>query len=226
MRRVFGISLALGGLICLLWVAFVVFDQTAFQREQAQVLEEAVARQAKRPPAPPRKRERLARQALVGRIDIPRVKLSAIVSEGDDEQTLEKAVGHLPDTVLPWETGNSALAGHRDTFFRPLKQVRVGDEIRMTTPRGVFVYRVSETFVTNPADIGILKPRGRNELTLVTCHPFSFVGNAPDRFIVRRASGWPVPADSGRLRVGESGRCGGGPECDKIGRLSGRGSAW
>jgi sortase A len=190
MRRPLGIALALAGLICLLWVAFAVFDQNSFQREQEQVLEKSVAAPTPTPPSAPapapvpKPRERLARQALVGRIEIPRLKLSAIVSEGDDEKTLKKAVGHLPDTPLPWEEGNSALAGHRDSFFRPLKNVRVGDEIQMTTPRGVFVYRVSETFITTPTNVSILKPRGRNELTLVTCYPFNFVGDAPDRFIV------------------------------------------
>ena len=185
MRKCISISLVGLGIICLAWVGVVSSRGSAFQREQKQALALSVGmvEAPVTPPAPVF--ERLAHQALVGQLEIARVGLSVMVAEGDDDATLEKAVGHLPDTVLPWEPGNSALAGHRDTFFRPLRGVRVGDEIRLTSPRGVLVYQVSETFITDPSDIGILKARGRNELTLVTCFPFGFVGNAPKRFIVR-----------------------------------------
>jgi sortase A len=185
MRLRLGIFLALLGLACLAWVGTEYVQQAQFQREQAQKLEQALNAPKPAPPAPAPKRERLARQALVGRLEIPRVKLSAIVAEGDDDATLKKAIGHLPDTVLPWESGNSGLAAHRDTFFRPLRHVKIGDEVRLTSPRGVFTYRVSDTFITTPTDVGILKPHGRDELTLVTCYPFDFVGDAPQRYIVR-----------------------------------------
>jgi sortase A len=86
---------------------------------------------------------------------------------------------------MPWENGNSALAGHRDTFFRPLKGVRAGDEIRLVSPRGTFVYRVRETRVVDPDDLAVLAPTPQPELTLVTCYPFYYVGHAPRRYIVR-----------------------------------------
>jgi sortase A len=185
MRRIFAVFFALLGLACLAWAGAEYFQQSRFQRDQQRTLEQVM----KAPPAPAAPvappREQLPYQALVGRLEISRISLSAIVSEGDDEATLKKAIGHLPDTVLPWESGNSAMAAHRDTFFRPLRHVKVGDEVRLTSPRGVFTYRVSDTFITTPSDVGILRPHGRNELTLVTCYPFDYVGDAPQRFIVR-----------------------------------------
>ena len=102
--------------------------------------------------------------------------------EGDDEDTLNVAVGHLPDTPLPWQAGNSALAGHRDTFFRALKGVRLGDEIRLATSHGELRYRVERTLVIEPDDLSVLEPSPKPGLTLITCFPFSY---APHRFIVQ-----------------------------------------
>jgi sortase A len=134
------------------------------------------------PPAP---RPRPSPRGLVGRIEAPRIGLSAIVREGVDDETLRRAVGHLPETALPGEAGNAALAAHRDTFFRPLKNIRKGDRITVTTPDGVHEYRVSETLVVSPDDVSVLAPTSNATLTLVTCYPFNFVGSAPKRFIVR-----------------------------------------
>jgi sortase A len=108
-----------------------------------------------------------------------------VIAEGDDDATLNVAIGHLPDTPMPWQEGNSALAGHRDTLFRPLQHVRVGDELRVSTASGDFQYQVRETMVVDPNDVWVLAPTDRPTLTLITCHPFSYVGTAPRRFIVR-----------------------------------------
>ena len=121
---------------------------------------------------------------LVGMLDVPRLKLMTPVIEGDDDRTLKRAVGHLPDTPLPWERGNSAVAGHRDGLFRPLKDIKVGDEIRFRTSQAEIRYRVTETTIVEPDDVSVLRPRAKNALTLITCYPFSYVGNAPRRFIV------------------------------------------
>lgn len=121
---------------------------------------------------------------LIGRLEIPRLNLSVIVMEGDDDATLARAVGHLPDTAFPWERGNAVIAGHRDTFFRPLKHVREGDEIRMTTARGTFDYRVMSTRIVEPDDLSVIAPTPTPSLTLVTCYPFNYVGSAPQRFII------------------------------------------
>ena len=120
----------------------------------------------------------------IGRLDIPRIGLSVVVAEGDHEQTLNVAVGHLPDTPLPWQEGNTALAGHRDTFFRPLRRIQAGDEIRFATRRGTFRYRVIRHTVVEPDELWVLDASSAAALTLITCYPFDFVGPAPRRFIV------------------------------------------
>jgi sortase A len=122
---------------------------------------------------------------LIGRLEIPRVNLSVMVVDGDDEATLKVAAGHLPDTPLPWEFGNSAVAGHRDSFFRPLAEVKVNDVMNLVTPHGEFHYVVSRLRVVAPNDLSVLQQTGHSSLTLVTCYPFSYVGRAPKRFIVR-----------------------------------------
>ena len=121
---------------------------------------------------------------LVGMLDVPRLALSTPVIEGDDQSTLKRAVGHLPDTPFPWEGGNSAIAGHRDGLFRPLKDIKVGDEIRFRTSRDEYRYRVVDTSIVQPDDVSVLNARGPQSLTLITCYPFYYVGNAPKRFIV------------------------------------------
>jgi sortase A len=120
----------------------------------------------------------------IGRLEIPRVGLSAVVMEGDDEHTLKIAVGHLPDTPLPWQDGNAALAGHRDTFFRTIRHLHTGDEIRLVTPRGTFRYRATRQLVVEPDELWVLGPSSTTALTLITCYPFNFVGPAPRRFVV------------------------------------------
>jgi sortase A len=127
---------------------------------------------------------RVTNGSLIGRVEIARVGVSAIVREGDDAATLRHAVGHIPDTALPGESGNAGLAGHRDTFFRGLKNIRTGDRITMTTTNGVLEYTVRHTSVVDPDDVSVLNPTSRPTLTLVTCYPFYYVGAAPRRFIV------------------------------------------
>ena len=111
--------------------------------------------------------------------------LSGVVVEGDDDSVLDRAIGHLPDTPLPWSTGNSALAAHRDALFRPLRGVRLGDVLRLKTPHGDFDYVVRETVIVEPDDLWVLDPTPVSMLTLISCYPFNFIGNAPKRFIVR-----------------------------------------
>ena len=124
-------------------------------------------------------------RGLIGRIDIPRLGVSAIVRKGVDDRTLRRAVGHVPETALPGEAGNVALAGHRDTFFGPLRRVREGDRIRLRTPDGDFNYVVRESRIVEPTDLSVLAPTSGATLTLITCYPFNYVGPAPQRFIVR-----------------------------------------
>jgi sortase A len=122
---------------------------------------------------------------LIGRIDIPRLDVSAIVMEGVGTTTLRRAVGHIPGTALPGEPGNVGISGHRDTFFRPLRNIQRNDIITLTTLTGEYRYRVLTTRIVSPANVAVLDPSTNEILTLVTCYPFYFVGSAPNRFIVR-----------------------------------------
>jgi sortase A len=127
----------------------------------------------------------VASRGLLGRVEIARLGLSAMLIEGDDAKTLRRAVGHIPGTALPGQPGNVALSGHRDTFFRPLRNIRADDIIVVTTLQGEYRYRVVSTRIVAPDNVAVLDPGTGEILTLVTCYPFYFVGAAPDRFIVR-----------------------------------------
>jgi sortase A len=123
---------------------------------------------------------------LIGRMRIPRLGVVAMVREGADGGTLERAVGHIPGTALPGKRGNVALAGHRDTFFRPLRNIRKDDAIELETANGIYRYVVQSTSVVSPRDVSVLAAAERQQtLTLVTCYPFYYVGSAPKRFVVR-----------------------------------------
>jgi sortase A len=136
-------------------------------------------------PSPPARIPRAPLKGdLLGMLDIPRLSMSTPVMAGDDEKTLRKAAGHLPDTPRPWELGNSAIAAHRDGLFRPLKKIRIGDEIVMRTVRGDLRYRVRDTKIVMPDDLSVLNQTDTQTLTLITCYPFNYVGAAPKRFIV------------------------------------------
>ena len=121
----------------------------------------------------------------LGRIEITSIGLVAMIMEGVDARTLQHAVGHIPGTPLPGQQGNVALAGHRDTFFRGLRNIHKDDEITLTTVHGSYRYRVDSTQVAEPQDTQVLAATADDFLTLVTCYPFYFVGPAPQRFIVR-----------------------------------------
>ena len=121
----------------------------------------------------------------VGRLEMPRLRLSTIVLEGSDSRILRRGVGRLQETADPGDPGNVVLGGHRDTFFRPLRAVRAGDGVTLVTPGGGYRYVVEWTAVVDPADNAPLKATPDRSLTLVTCYPFHYIGPAPQRFIVR-----------------------------------------
>ena len=175
------------------YCGFVLVDAWIFQNRESGRLERLLrdrraadkgqpqARSATQIEAPPA----IEPDGLIGRIEIPRLGLSAIVAEGTDKTTLRRAVGHIPGTALPGQPGNAGLAGHRDSFFRPLRDILQNDMITLTTLRGEYRYRVVSTQIVVPTEVSVLNPTGNESLTLVTCYPFYFVGAAPSRFIVR-----------------------------------------
>jgi sortase A len=121
----------------------------------------------------------------IARLQIPSVGINTLVLEGDDDHALRLGAGHIPGTALPGEEGNVGIAGHRDTFFRPLRKIERNDSITLETPDAVYTYRVDAIEVVDPSLVALLQPTPDNTLTLVTCYPFYFVGAAPERFIVR-----------------------------------------
>mgnify|MGYP003339273021 CR=1 FL=1 len=123
--------------------------------------------------------------APLGEILIPRVGLSAVVLHGSDAQTLRRGPGHLEHTALPGQPGNVAIAGHRDSFFRPIRNVRAGDDIFLTTSTQRYHYRVSWVEVVSATNVSVLASTEDATLTLITCFPFTLIGAAPDRFVVR-----------------------------------------
>jgi sortase A len=130
-------------------------------------------------------RARLAIGTVIGRLELPSLRVSTPVLEGSDDDTLRRGSGHIEDTPLPGESGNVGIAGHRDTVFRPLKRVKAGDDLDLRTADRVFHYKVSRTLIVNPTDVYVLDPTEKPTLTLVTCYPFEFIGHAPRRFIVQ-----------------------------------------
>jgi sortase A len=126
-----------------------------------------------------------ARGAAIAELSIPRVNLSAVVLHGSDARTLRRGPGHLEDTPLPGQPGNIVIAGHRDSFFRQLRYLAVGDEVFLDSPAGRFRYQISSLRVVHPWDTTVLAQTSDETLTLITCFPFWVLGDAPDRFIVR-----------------------------------------
>jgi sortase A len=145
-------------------------DRTLWSAERIQAWEKAM-----RDPTPP----------PLAVLRIPRMGIEVAVLEGTDEFVLNRGVGHIADTAMPGTDGNCGIAGHRDGFFRGLKDIVVGDAIEMETVAGKEVYRVERTWIVSPEDVSVLDPAPARSLTLVTCYPFYFVGSAPQRFIVR-----------------------------------------
>jgi len=135
--------------------------------------------------------------SVLGRVAIGRLNLSAVVRQGVGDKTLSEAVGHVPSSAFAGEAGNFAIAAHRDTLFRALKDIQKGDLITFQSQTGLFSYRVVATKIVHPTDVSVLRPDGgglikqqagtppARIMTMITCYPFYYVGSAPRRFIVQ-----------------------------------------
>jgi sortase A len=175
------------------YCGFVLADAWVFQRRESRDLDRLLRDQRTasegtlqpEPSASPKGAPPAATDGVIGRIEIPRLLLSAVVVEGIDKTTLRRAVGHIPGTALPGQPGNVGLTGHRDTFFRPLKDLRIKDEVKLSTLEGDFKYEVESLRVVEPDNVSVLAPSSENVLTMVTCYPFYYVGPAPKRWVVR-----------------------------------------
>jgi len=134
----------------------------------------------------------------VAKLSIPRLSTDLYVVEGDDDAELRRGPGHLPGTALPGTRGNSVIAGHRDTHFRVLKDIRPGDDIFLETAQGTFRYQVNSTHVVSPSNTASLAPSSNAVLHLITCYPFYWVGSAPKRFVVEATLQAPAVTSPGR----------------------------
>ncbi len=188
LQQTVGRVLVLAGALAFACWGYLVLHQAWFQRAASRALQQQIANASTSPQhdvseehaaaAPVRHGE------MIGRLDIPRVNVSVVVLEGSDSSVLDVAAGHIPGTALPGLNGNVGIAAHRDTFFRSLREIRAEDRLSFKTPAGIFQYAVESTEVVEPSDTGVLRQNAGEELTLVTCYPFNYIGSAPKRFIV------------------------------------------
>jgi sortase A len=182
------------GTLALGYSAFVLISAHLYQKEAARQFEQHVYVNVPVEPSPSVARP--ADGAPLARFEIPRLNMDTVVIEGDTDADLRRAIGHIPATALPGNAGNVGIAGHRDTFFRPLRNVRAGDVISLQTKGATYRYKVESTEVVMPDRSDVLNPTPEPHLTLVTCFPFYYVGSAPKRFIVRAREIEPTPPAS------------------------------
>jgi sortase A len=188
LQKTLGRVLVLTGALAFACWGYLMLHQFWFQRAANRVLQERIAKASTSPHHDALQEYEagipLRHGEMIGRLEIPRVRISVIVLEGSDSSVLEVAAGHIPGTGLPGLSGNVGIAAHRDTFFRSLRQIRPQDRLSFKTPIGIFEYGVESTEVVEPSDTGVLRHTTGEELTLVTCYPFNYIGDAPKRFIV------------------------------------------
>ena len=182
------------GLAAIGWAVYFWMEARIYQIRQRRQFDAIVSTTSIEPTAigqapltdiPVLKAPRLVAGSVLGQLEIPRIGLSVIVSEGDSASILRRAAGHLNGTSLPGGPGNVAIAAHRDTFFHALRDIRDGDVITLNTLRGSYQYEVESVEIVEPDNIDVLADSPNPTLTLVTCYPFYYVGPAPKRFIVR-----------------------------------------
>lgn len=177
MRRRIANVLLLGGTAAVFWYLTVLGGMELYQYYEGRRINRTATSAAVESRAP-------KLHEVIGRLDIPRLHVSTIVLEGDDDGALRLGAGHVPWTALPGRPGNMGIAAHRDTFFRPLRHIAQNDRITLATSHGDFHYVVDSTEIVRPKDVAVLNAASRPELTLITCYPFYYVGAAPLRFVV------------------------------------------
>jgi sortase A len=120
----------------------------------------------------------------IGILRIMKMHLEVPVLDGIDDMTLNRGLGYIPGTAYPGQSGNVGIAGHRDGFFRTLKDIGIGDAIELETLDRIDIYQVKDIVIVHKDDVSVLRPTPTPTLTLVTCYPFYFIGSAPKRYIV------------------------------------------
>ena len=188
LQKSLGRALLLMGALAFTCWGYLMLHQIWFQRAANRVLQQRIASASASPQQEAQQGHAvgvaLHPGEMIGRLDIPRIDISVVVVEGTDSSLLDVAAGHIAGTALPGAAGNIGIAAHRDTFFRSLQNIQPNDRLSIRTAEGVFEYGVESTEVVEPSDIGVLRQTADDELTLVTCYPFNYIGAAPKRFIV------------------------------------------
>ncbi|MBZ5582855.1 MAG: class D sortase [Acidobacteriia bacterium] len=164
------------------------FGQTAAEREFDRTPPAPVPQPLLPPPSP---------GDTIGKLLIPRLDAQLYVVEGDGNWELRRGPGHMSGTAMPGDFGNCVIAGHRDTHFRILKDIRRGDDIIIETRAGEYLYRVKSTRIVPPTNTSALQPTHNAELNLITCYPFYYVGAAPKRFVVEAQLAGAADSKSG-----------------------------
>lgn len=184
-------ALVVGGAVLLALYAWTRYESAAAQQRAKATLSRMTPDQQTVPDGKAavtsdgaKRARRVPRGAVLGELEIPRLKVSVMVLEGDDSGILKLGAGHIPGTALLPSSGNIGIAAHRDTYFRPLRQIHVNDVINFKSLAGTSQYKVTDTAIVSPSNIGVLSRAPGRDLTLVTCYPFYYLGPAPERFIV------------------------------------------
>ncbi len=184
-RRILSYLLIAGGALFLILGAREVWESRLGQSVAAREFQQEESIQPAPSIAHPEQPIRLPRRGeSMAELIIPRLDTSLFVVEGDGARELRRGPGHLQGTAMPGAAGNCIIAGHRDTHFRVLKDLRAGDDLILRTRAGQFLYRVKSLKVVSPNNTDSLQPTRDSELNLITCYPFYYVGTAPKRFIV------------------------------------------
>lgn len=172
----------LTGALAVSYVALTLFHARFYQEAALDNLEQEIGAEVQHQESPSRA---VAKEGdVLGRIEIPRLGMMVAILEGTTSKALQLGVGHIKGTAAPGEPGNIGIAGHRDTYFRALKDIRTNDEIEIQTATGLSRYEVDSVQIVAPGDTGVLAPSADSALTLVTCYPFYFIGPAQERFVV------------------------------------------
>jgi sortase A len=170
------------GALAVLYVALILLGAGLYQKAAGKTLEEQIHAQEQLNVSLPRA---AAKEGdVLGSIEIPRLGVRVAILEGISTQTLRLGVAHIEGTAFPGEPGNVGIAGHRDTYFRALKDIRTDDEIQIQTATGLSRYEVDSVQIVSPNNIGVLAPSEESAITFVTYYPFHFIGAAPQRYIV------------------------------------------
>jgi sortase A len=182
-RRLLSYLLVACGAFLLYLGAREVWDSRSGQSDAAREFQQDDAAPSAQPNAEPQGSPE--RGEALAKLIIPRLDTELYVVEGDGARELRRGPGHLHGSALPGETGNCIIAGHRDTHFRVLKDLKKGDDIVLETRGGQYLYRVKNLKVISPKDLEPLQPTKDPQLNLITCYPFYYVGSAPKRFVVQ-----------------------------------------